>query len=145
RNRGIGNAQALQAAIEAQCDLEGVFLELQSEELVLKDDRHLFGIGLTQALRQRDAGMSRTEGDVEMMIARHTVASDPGEDRADDAAKGILNDLFVSQQILAHTLSAKPAAGARVGGFCCPVPPEPRLLLMQQQRVRRYRSHLEIG
>src|SRR3546814_697871 len=39
----------------------------------------------------------------------------------------------------------QPAAGARVGGFCCPVPPEPRLLLMQQQRVRRYRSHLENG
>src|ERR1700722_1293123 len=32
-----------------------------------------------------------------------------------------------------------------VGGFCCPVPPEPRLSLMQRQRAPDYHWHLSYG
>ena len=35
--------------------------------------------------------------------------------------------------------------GAKVGGFCCPVPPEPRLSLMQRQRAPHYHWHLSYG
>ena len=99
---------------------------------MLDDNGHVLRMLRAQPVGHLDAGMGGAEGDVEMVRARQAVFDRIGEHLANHTAQRVFNQPVVAQHRFRHTLSsllASPRERARrVGGFCCPVPPEPRLL-----------------
>src|SRR5207244_2634219 len=74
--------------------------------------------------------------------ARMVGSSPTTSDRAADSAAAA----FLAGESAEATKDCGHAAfRGEVGGFCCPVPPEPRLSLMQRQRAPHYHWHLSYG
>jgi hypothetical protein len=69
-DRGIGDDKLLEDVVEGELDRELRLAHLQVPELVLQDNRDLFGIFLPQAVRYLDLRMAGVERDEQVMFAR---------------------------------------------------------------------------
>src|SRR5580704_12437060 len=96
----------------------------------------------------------RAKRDVEMMRAGKTLGGGAGQGLAHHAAERGLDHLVVSQKVFHDRAAPAGLASSEVGGFCCPVPPEPRVALGFHSRwgirprvphVPCYRWHVRFG
>ena len=121
---------------------------------VLQDDRHLLRVAGLEMARDRHAGMVGAEGDVEVMAAGQALLGDHRERVLDHAPQRALDELAVvegagrragadGRNLEAAAGGTRPAPQGKLGGFCCPVPPGPRLPNQVRQREPYgYRWHL---
>ena len=127
------NEQPFRHAVEGQADLEGMLGDREIPELVLEDDRHILRILVHQPRRNPDARRLGGEGDVEMVLAGKAGLGHFGEHFAQDAAKRVLREDVISDQVFRHAFDCLRPIGriATVrkisGSFCCQVLPNPAL------------------
>ena len=113
--RREGDTEMFRALVEGKGDLEPLVVDHEVPELVLQDHGHFLGVLLAEILGHLDAGVAGVEGDVKVMGAGQTVLGDLLERVADDAAQRLLDELVVSQQVLAHGRASPPKTRRRPG------------------------------
>ena len=89
-------------ALEGEADLEGLLRHREIPELVLEDDRHLFGIAFAQALGYLHARRTRVERDVEVVLAHEAVLCRVGENTLNHAAQCLLGQEIVADMVGRH-------------------------------------------
>src|SRR5262249_12870782 len=117
----------------------GIVQNLEAPVLVLKDDGHFIGVAFLQEGRNVNAFSLCLEGQVKVMAANEPLLFHPLERCLNHAAEGLVGKRLITDVVLGHEIDASRnlelettdrfETNERVGSFCCPVLPEPRLLM----------------
>ena len=128
-----GDGQLLRPVLKAHGDRKFLVSDLEPPELMLEDDRHLFGILVQQVIGEHNTGNVGTKTNVKMVSAAQPLSGCARKRLAYHPAQGGLDHLGVIEKVLDHFLRFARWLGwiprKQVRGFCCPVPLEPRVTL----------------